>query len=250
MKKYFLSILLIVIMLHNLFAKIMNGYEKNVENVRLSIKHLRQLISDNPQFTKKHMRQLNIQIRGLTDFLVYHQLTDTLLHKFRMIAPDLYAEIDTLKDHLARNVDVYVKFVPGHKSKFESYGLTTLAVSDDDERVCISEYGRGTVAVTIWIMNSSLVILSHEFGHLKYIVPNLASYVRYYNKTYAVGFNNGSRGHRCDDVGGRNAIRFETRYRQRYHRYLRQDDNGQVYPFVYVSQARKSLGFPVKTGGN
>lgn len=241
MKTYLLLILLVLCMFDSLFARIVNGYEKDVDKVRLSIRHLRQLISENPQFTKKHVRILKARVRELTDILVYHQLTDTLLHKFSEIAPDLYAEIDTLEDHRNRKIDVYVKFVPSHRAKFESYGMTALSISDDGEQICFSAYGKGTVSVTVWVMNNSLVILSHEFGHLKHMIPNLASYVRYYNKSYVVGYSGNSQGHRCDDVGGRNAMRYETKYRQRYHRYLRKDDTRQVYPYAYMGKVRDAI---------
>lgn len=241
MKTYLLTAFLTLVIFHSLLARIVNGYEKDVDKAQLSITHLRQLIAENPQFTRKHVRVLNARLRELTDLLVYHQLTDTLLYKFREIAPDLYAEIDTLKDHLNRNVDVYVRFVPAHKSKIESYGTTSFSISSDDQQMCVSVHGRGTVSVTVWIMNSSLVVLSHEFGHLKYMIPNLTNYIRYYNQSYVVGYNIGSNGHRCDDAGGRHAMRYETRYRQRYQRYIRKDGKGQIFPFLYMTNARKGF---------
>jgi hypothetical protein len=117
-------------------------------------------------------------------YIAYYELTEQLLAQFRSIAPDLYHEIDTIKDDEGRSTDVYVKFMPEEEMKVSVSGTTNIAQAEEDGNAYHSEYGAHTVSVRIAIGKKSLGLLAHELGHVKYQVPYLVSYVKYYNMHY------------------------------------------------------------------
>jgi len=250
MKRYALTIILLMLVLPDAIAKIRNGYENEIARAKLSIRHIRQLLADNPQYSARERRKLQDRISMLTDVLVYHQLTDTLLYKFRVIAPDLYAEIDTIKDHMQRDIDVYVKFIPRSKSRVMSSGAVTLSAFDEEDFYCVSEHGKGTVSVTIWLIQNALTVLSHEFGHLRYMIPNIEEYLKFYKGTYIRRANESAPGHECGDAGGLTALRYESRYRRQYGSYIR-DRHAKISPYNLVTKLRESVRFDLhrKEGG-
>ena len=54
-----------------------------------------------------------------------------------------------------------------------------------------------------------LTLLAHEFGHLKYIVPNISDYHEFYVENYSL--NNGSQliGHSLNDASNKHARDFD-----------------------------------------
>ncbi len=66
----------------------------------------------------------------------------------------------------------------------------------------------------------ALWLLAHEFGHVKYQVPHLASYVDFYKSTYLrKSFNSNFIGHFDDDSSGKVAKSYGRRYQQNYKIY-------------------------------
>ncbi len=114
----------------------------------------------------------------------FYDLTENLLNQFKIIAPKLYAEIDTISDRKGRPVHVYVKFVPVDATKVKAWGITYLNQVENDKDAYLSEYGAFTVSIKIWIVPKALLVLSHELGHVKYQIPNLASYMNFHKKCY------------------------------------------------------------------
>ena len=57
--------------------------------------------------------------------------------------------------------------------------------------------------IRIWIMDNALTILSHELGHVKYQVPNLENYAKYYKETYGTSNNEAYLGHNPSDPSGK-----------------------------------------------
>jgi hypothetical protein len=247
MKLLLLILGLVIFMEDHLSARIINAYDKDIASARLSIQQIRQLLDENPQFNNRHKKVLKARIKELSDLLVYHQVTDTLLAKFKTIAPNLYAAIDTLKDHQGRIVDVFVKFEPVKKSGEESLGLAILGITPDGREICVSPYGHNSVTVLIKFSTNSLAVLSHEFGHIQYMVPNLTKYVHYYRGAYQKAIAHNHLGHACNDVGGRNALRFENSFRSQYYRYVRSTTGDRVIPFAFISIARKRLSRQVQS---
>ena len=77
-----------------------------------SLKILRATLLEDGSLTPAQRRRIQSTIAILVDHVSYYELTESLLTQFKTIAPELYAEIDTITDRLGRPVNVYIKFVP------------------------------------------------------------------------------------------------------------------------------------------
>jgi hypothetical protein len=241
MKNVFILFFLLVVILHNLFAEIKNGYERDIQQIKISLQALKDLLAGDQDLTAGEKRKMKANIRTMMDYLACHIVTEALLDKFKDISPDLYQEIDTLKDSKGRSVDVYVKFLPSDKAPFKIPGMLAFYPSGADSHNCMSEYGMGSVSVRVLISSSSLLILSHEFGHLKYIVPNLSSYFRFYKRVHSASSASDSFGHSAGDLSGLNALRFEKRFRLNYFHYRKVDSNEFVPPLALLVRSRRNI---------
>jgi hypothetical protein len=81
------------------------------------------------------------------------------------------------------------------------FGITTWSQLPESPETPKSMFGPGTVRVQIKYCSSNKMLkyLVHELAHLKYQVPNLAVYARYYKETYNGNHVNTHLGHQCDD---------------------------------------------------
>ncbi len=63
---------------------------------------------------------------------------------------------------------------------------TNVNQSDSSNKIYHSEYGDYSVSVKIAHTNEKreLLFLAHEFGHVRYQVPNISTYAKYYRQTY------------------------------------------------------------------
>lgn len=146
-------------------------------------------------------------------YLACFDATDRLMSQFRRISPELYNQIDSLKDAQGRSVDVFVKIILKDHATIMAAGLTRMAAVEDDPDGCTSEYGRQTASVQIWAVANSLIILAHEMGHVAYQVPNFAHYLSYYRSKYHHReIQDGCMGHEPDDYGGKMAQLFERKF--------------------------------------
>ena len=134
--------------------------------------------------TPAQRRKVQSTIATFVNHVSYYDLTESLLVQFKTIAPELYAEIDTIRDRLGRPVNVYIKFVPVDGTDVKAEGTTYMNQSDYDKDAYHSEYGEFTVSVKVWIVPRALLVLAHELGHVKYQVPHAASYFEFYKKHY------------------------------------------------------------------
>ena len=241
MKACLLVVSILILLLNNLFGEIKNGYERDIPGLRLSLEGLKSILYNNPHLTAGERRRVKENITSIVDFMVYYEITDTLLKQFRIISPELYNQIDTLKDYKGRTIDVFVKFIPKRRTVVQAEGMTSFKQSPVDPYSCTSEYGDGSVSVQIWILNKALWVLSHEFGHIQYLVPNLQSYVEFYKKKYRTEITSASLGHCWDDPSGKIALRFEERFRASYIRYLKTDVNTIMQPLVLVNPIKRNL---------
>ena len=113
-------------------------------------------------------------------------------------------------------MDVYIKFVPIDGTSVKAWGLTYMDQSSDDKDAYQSEYGKFTVSVKVWIVRRALLVLAHELGHVKYQVPNLASYFEFYKKHYENTPAENSLGHDDDDPSGKWATQFGKTFQKKY----------------------------------
>jgi hypothetical protein len=241
MKSLLVLSFLLVVILHNLFGEIKNGYEKDIRHIRLSLQSLKDFLAGSQEMTAAESRRVKANIRSLMEYLVYHDVTNRLLDQFKRISPDLYHEIHTLKDSKGRSVDVYVKFVHRETIALDIPGIVLLRQSVEDAHTCMSEYGQASASVLVSLSNSSLMVLSHEFGHLKYIVPNLSTYLRFYKRANAAACGNGSFGHSGGDLSGINALRYEKMFRLNFVRYRKVDSNEFVAPLALLTTSRRNI---------
>jgi len=218
-RNYCLNTLMFILLCHAVFGEIKNGYERNISATKESLTFLRASLLEN--LTPTHRRKIQSTIATLVDHIAYYDLTEGLLVQFKAIAPELYAQVDSIKDRLGRPVDVYIKFVPADGTNVKAWGLTYMDQASDDEDAYQSEYGKFTVSVKVWIVHKALLVLAHELGHVKYQVPNLASYFEFYRNHYYNTPAENSKGHDGDDPSGKWATRFGKTFQKKYSDFLK-----------------------------
>lgn len=238
-RKYCLYILLFVLTSHAVFGEIKNGYEKNIGNSKESLKVLRAKLLEDGNLTAAQRRRLQSTIATLVNHVSYYELTESLLTQFKTIAPQLYAEIDTITDRLGRPVDVYIRFVPINGTDVKAEGTTYMDQSLSDQDTYRSEFGEFTVSVKVWIVQKALLILAHELGHVKYQVPNLADYSMYHKSHYRYTSTPNSIGHDIDDPSGKSAVSFGKSFQKIYADFLKISDVRLQNPSVMLTRLKK-----------
>jgi hypothetical protein len=138
-----------------------------------------------------------------------------------------------------------VKFIPREQALIMAGGTTYVAQSGEDKDVCFSEYGKHTVSIKVWIFSQALLALSHEFGHVNYLVPNHGAYSEYYKKIYRnrpYSTESNHLGHAASDWSGRNALAFEKEFKKDYFNYVKfNDDTPLESPLVLVGEIKKKV---------
>jgi len=242
MKNYALTSLFCVLVLNSTLGAIKNGYEMEIMSAQQSLNALYALLSASKTLTTSEQLLLKTKINQHVDFISNYELTAHLLEQFSLISPELYYEIDTIKDKKGRTVDVYVKFVPANLLPEPLSALTSVQQHEEDEHCYMSEYGLNTVSVRIAIQKKSLRLLAHEFGHVKYIVPNLSAYLKYsipYSKS--VRHNSSHFGHYPGDPSGLIAQSYESKFRIEYFKFVK-NENSQTYnPIAVLQRTKKEL---------
>lgn len=224
------------------FSEIKNGYEKDILITRKSLKNLRNVLVETREIQSVQKKKIELKINSLVNYISYYELTENLLSQFKIIAPGLYNEIDTIKDRMGRPVDVYVKFVPIDHASVKAWGTTYISQLENDPDAYLSEYGEFTVSVKVWIVAEALMVLSHEFGHVKYQVLNLSSYVKFYKDHYPVNpeFPN-YMGHDPGDPSGKSAFRYEKIFRRDFAGFVKITTEKIQNPLAMISKIKKQL---------
>jgi hypothetical protein len=244
MKKYSVIVIIFFLMSNSAWAKLRNGYEKDICHVREKLKSYNDILNTTNSLSASERRNLKILTKKLSEYQSYYELTQELLEQFKRISPGLYDRIDSIKDAKGRFTDVYVKFIRREEAKVMAAGVTNMAQSEQDKDACFSEYGKHTVSIKIWLFSNALLVLSHELGHVNYQIPNLATYTDYYKKAYLPFLTESNRiGHSSDDQSGRNAATFEKKFRKDYLTYVkfrRNDTQFDPPPVVMTETKRKA----------
>lgn len=223
-------------------AKIMNGYAPDIESARGSLNSLKILLKEDRSLSIFQRLTISNKIDDLTEFITYYELTEQLLQQFKSISPDLYDEIDTLKDRIGRTLDVYVKFVPEKQMPNGVAGTTAMDPDSNDKDACVSEYGLRTVSIMISAVRKSLFLLAHEFGHVKYQAPNLEAYQQYFSKFYlASTYKFKSMGHSDKDPSGRLAENFTRRFREQHVTFAKSNGNKMASHMVMLQEIRNQI---------
>jgi hypothetical protein len=178
-----------------------------------SINGLNTILEDESNLSYEERRKVKERLQNLITHISYYQLTEELLQQFRKLSPDTYDEMDNVQDKRGRVVDVYVKFIPTRWASTPLNGVTFFGRSSKDEDAHHSKYGENSISIEICSEAKSLFLLYHELGHAKYIIPNLASYARYYSRNRGEQIENLSySGHGKGDPSGAIAKKFEKKY--------------------------------------
>src|SRR5688500_7812188 len=117
MKTLYFILTLNILSSSYLLGKIRNGYEYELQSHKLSLQKINLLLAGDQGISfaqrmkmKSNIDELNIHIAG-------YELTQALLVQFRIISPELYQEIDSLRDKRGRPTDVYVQEVTRDQAK-------------------------------------------------------------------------------------------------------------------------------------
>ena len=185
-------------------------------------------------------KKLRTTISFIENDISYYELTKCLIRQFKIVAPELYAEIDSIKDKKGRTINVYIKFIPQDETKIKAWGTTYIEQQKTDKDGYLSAYGVNSVSVKIWIVGNALLVLAHELGHVKYQVPNLATYIEYYKSHYPTAniLDHRPRARRPQ----RNECgKFEKRFKKEYAGYLKTPKEKFQTPLVLIEWIKKNL---------
>ena len=222
------------------YAQIRNGYADDITGAWSSRKHLDMLLRQ-PNLTPAERQKLQDCTRKVTELIVHYELTQRLLDEFRFLAPALYNEIDTLHDDTGRSAIVNVKFVSDENASGTSHGMTCIVplrseTSPDalTPKLCL--------LVEVRIARKSLIVLAHELGHIRHVLPHLTDYLRYYERTYhGYSDNRDFSGHDENDISGKSAEDFSKRFRLLRYAYWRKTQEKSISPADLVVDIRKQL---------
>ena len=241
MKTYVFSIVMNILIVTSLSGKIVNGYEPDINVARDGLKKLNELM--NKPMSPVEKQRLTEHRARLKDFVLYHELTQRLLFQFKLMFPGMYNAVDSIKDAESRSVDVYVKFLPIEKMVGNVAGTANVPL-DDEGNIYSSNYGPHTVSISIVAENHALSLLAHEFGHVKYLVPNIATYRKFYIKHYnIVSADLEGIGHHHMDPSGQTALEFEKQFRLNLDSYLKNNGARPQRVMSLIESIEKNLEF-------
>ena len=239
MKKFYL-VVVCVLFVHHLFAKIKNGYESQLEDSRLSLRSLNLLLLEDRKMSPFARLQLKSKMDFLIDHISFYELTDEFIRQFKILAPVMFTELDNIKDKRGRLTDIYIRLVPVEKSRIPLSAASFFQSMKDDEDANVSHYGPFSVSVDIVMVHNALFLLSHELGHIKHIVPNLAEYSKFYNWRYSNLKTHDSMGHSPNDLSGKESHIFERRFIEEQKTYYNHGGKKPMSLFPLLTQIRKN----------
>lgn len=145
----------------------------------------------------KHYLRVKREIKQLKECAAR---TEWLVGTFYQVHPQLNFEISNLTDSNGNPVDVYLQVLGTDQMPHSVFGSTSLRQIAGDPDTPESKFGPGSIIVKIkhCAPKSMIKYLVHELGHVKYQIPNLASYLNFFRKTYHQEGNH-EFGHHPDD---------------------------------------------------
>lgn len=243
MKAYCICVALIIFGFNFSNAEIRNGYARQMNAAKASLEVCKSLLLEDVILAPGKRKTIQSRINNLVEYVAYYELTERLLKQLKEIAPDLYNEIDNIRDANGQVTDVYVMFIPEKEATVEAWGITGIAQVAHDANTYCSEFGERTVSVKVWDVSQALLVLSHEFGHVRYIVPNLAFYKSYHVKHYRPNATISNHiGHNNDDPSGKYAHAFEKKFRANYYAWHLKKNRVEIdSPAVLFNKIRREI---------
>jgi len=215
MKSSLLLIALFTLSLGHLLGKIRNGYEGQLQRTKESLEKLKAQLSEDINLSYLEKRKLKSKIKSLIDYISYYELTEELLAQLRIVSPDLYKEMDWIRDKRDRVTDIFVKLIPKEEVAINLEATSSFTHTTEDEDAHFSEYGKYSAAVNVSISEHSLLFLYHELGHISYVIPNFAIYSKFYKNYYRTQMIHASYiGHHVRDKSGKSAMAFERKFKE------------------------------------
>jgi hypothetical protein len=243
MKTLCLLFTILIVTMTHVFGEIKNGYEKGILQTKESLKTNRALLhTSRNNLSPYQRRKIEHRIDSLISIISGYEITASLLEQFKNISPDLYAEIDALKNANGKNIKVYVKFIEMPITGTKVWGMTCMSPLGNDDETYASEYGKFTVSIKIWLANNALVVLAHELGHVKYQALHFSTYMGYYRENYTLGMDPPhTLGHNIDDLSGRSALQYVARFRREYTHFLKIRKQKLQSPLTLIYKVKKNL---------
>ena len=240
MKRFYL-VVVCILFFHHLFGKIKNGYEARLEDARASLQSLNLLLLEGKKLSPADRLLVRSKIENLVEYLSLYELTDEFIRQLKIVVPVMFTELDNIKDKRGRFTDIYVRLIPEGKSRIPLTAASFFQQMGDDEDANVSHYGIYSVSVDILIVNNALLLLSHELGHIKHIVPNLAEYSKFYNWCYKKPVSGNSYiGHSASDLSGQQSHIFERRFLEEQKIYFKHGGRKPMSLFPLLTQIRKN----------
>lgn len=110
-----------------------------------------------------------------------------------------------------------------------------------DTDLSVSEFGAQTASIEVWVGCNALLLLSHELGHVIYIIPNLATYVAFYNHAYWQVEDISYVGHKHQDPSGKSAGNFTKQFYSDWRAYRRLGGIQLESPSIRLAALKKQL---------
>jgi len=253
MKVLCVTLILIFVNTISSDGKILNGYEKKLQQALHELNYLNALKSGEIHhlngtktwelLNETQKKNVDRSIKEINQIIQYYLLTERLINEFKTIVPDIYEEIDVLRNYDAKPTDVYIKVMPPDHELREISGATLLSRDSENKHTCVSEFGPNSVSVLVCPTKHGLKILAHELGHVKFIVPKLNEYIEYCSIRYRqqniekVVFN-----HQASDMGSKTVIEYEKRFKRAYKCYL-EEGNEAYKPKLILKEIKAETLF-------
>ena len=209
-------------------AEVVNGFEKEKIILESAIMNNKMLLLE--PTTKKEQKRIERDIEHLykryrTVVKKYLQTTQ-LIEKITKIDPKLFMKVSNITNAEGTPTNVYVRYVSKlskeyrhyEKKHFKADAYTGVGQSKDNKHMCVSKSGFNSITITVGYCANEIKALAHEFAHVLYIVPNIDSYVTYWNQTERT-----KAGHKTSDPGYELVTRTENAFIQNYIKYVKEN---------------------------
>jgi hypothetical protein len=237
----FAALLLWLLTMADIHARILNGYGTQLTNSKQCLENLRLMLLGNDSLSSDQRRRVKSKIAGLIDFISLYEITEEAIRQLKMVSPRIFYLSDSLKDKQGRPTDIYIKLVHEERSRIPLAGANFLWQHAYDKDLSVSEFGAQTASIEVWIGSNALLLLSHELGHVIYIVPNLATYVAFYNHAYWQVEDISYVGHKHQDLSGKSADNFMKQFYSDWRTYRRLGGIKLESPSLRLAAIKKQL---------
>lgn len=246
----FAALLLWLFAIEALHARLLNGYGGQIASNKQSLENLRMMLLGSDSLSPDQRRQLKSKIAALVDFISLYEITEEAIDQLRTVSPKIFLASDAVRDKRGRRTDIYVKLVHKERSRLPLEGANFLWQHANDKDLSVSEFGNRTASIEVWINCNAVLLLSHELGHVIYIVPNLATYVDFYKSAYARVGDITYVGHKYQDPSGKSADNFMMQFRNDLREYRRLGGVKLESPLSRLVAIRKQLRTETVGWGN